>query len=150
MAAPSRMANNWRVLIDLNVLLDVLMRREPYFGDAARLWALVETGQVDGFVAAHSFTTLFYLYRRQGDRAGAYWAIRQILQVFHIAGINRSVIEAAAALGWTDFEDAVQASAARGSECDYIVTRNTRDYQEQPVPAMQPPDFLTVWAANLK
>ena len=63
-----QMANNWRVLIDLNVLLDVLMRREPYFGNAARIWALVESGQVEGCVAGHSFTTLYYLYRRQENR----------------------------------------------------------------------------------
>jgi predicted nucleic acid-binding protein len=143
------MTDNWRVLIDLNVLLDVLMRREPYFDDAARLWALIETGQVEGFVAGHSFTTLYYLYRQQDDRAQAYWAIRQMLQVFDIADINRSVIEDAAALGWADFEDAVQASAAQAVDCDYVVTRNTQDYQEQPVAAIQPADFLAVWAANL-
>jgi predicted nucleic acid-binding protein len=145
-----QMANNWRVLIDLNVLLDVLMRREPYFGNAARIWALVESGQVEGCVAGHSFTTLYYLYRRQENRVQAYQAIQQILRVFSVADINRDVIEGVATLGWPDFEDAVQASAAWAFSCDYIITRNTQDYQEQPVEAIDPAGFLAVWSADLE
>jgi predicted nucleic acid-binding protein len=141
--------NNWRILIDLNVLLDVLMRREPFFSNAARIWALVENGQIDGYVAGHSFSTLFYLYRRQANSVRAYLAIEQLLQVFSVAEINRQVIEAAARLGWGDFEDAIQACAAGEAGCDYVVTRNPRDYQDQPVKAIQPPDFLAVWAASL-
>lgn len=94
-------------------------------------------------------SALYYLYHRQGNRARAYWAIQQMLQVFDIAAINRDVIKEAARLGWGDFEDAVQASAAQAEGCDYILTRNTQDYQEQPVPAIQPADFLAIWAADL-
>ena len=53
------MANKPAVLIDLNVLLDVLQKREPFYETSAGLLAAVETGQVQGFVAAHSLTTLF-------------------------------------------------------------------------------------------
>jgi hypothetical protein len=33
-------------LFDLNVVLDVLMRREPHFPSSARVWALAETGRI--------------------------------------------------------------------------------------------------------
>lgn len=138
----------WRVLLDLNVILDVLMRREPFFVDAARLWALAETDQIDGFVAAHSFTTLFYLYRRQADNQGANQSIRGILQVFDVAGVDRNVIEKALDLGWRDFEDAVQLMAATGSACDYLVTRNPNDFPDQILTVVQPAEFLAIWAAN--
>jgi predicted nucleic acid-binding protein len=140
---------NWRVLFDLNVVLDVLMHREPYFSDAARLWALAETGQIEGFVAAHSFTTLFYLYRRQSEPEQAYQALRRLLRVFKVASLDRKVIEMACDLAWRDFEDAVQATAANGAGCHYLVTRNLRDYGDQQLTVIQPADLLAVWAAKV-
>lgn len=149
MAPTKPTKNNWRVLIDLNILLDVLMRREPYFANSARVWALVESGQVDGHVAAHSFTTLFYLYRRHTDRARAYAALQQILQVFSVAQVNQAVIESAVQSGGRDFEDAVQAAAAQTAGCDYLITRNRADFGDQPVTAIEPPEFLAIWSADL-
>jgi predicted nucleic acid-binding protein len=136
-------------LFDLNVILDVLMRREPHFADAARLWALVETGQIEGQIAGHSFTTLFYLYRQQDDAERAYQAIRRLLRVFGVAGVDRKVIEMACDLAWRDFEDAVQAMAAKGSGCHYLVTRNPEDYSVKKPVVMLPADFLAVWAARI-
>jgi predicted nucleic acid-binding protein len=138
----------WRVLFDLNMILDVLLRRESFFTDAARIWALAETDQIEGFVAAHSFTTLFYLYRHQVDHQSAYQAIRNMLRVFDVAGVDRMVIEKACDLGWHDFEDAVQSMAARGATCDYLVTRNPEDYQERNLTIILPADFLAVWVSN--
>jgi len=141
-------STKWRVLFDLNVILDVLMRREPHFADAARLWALAETNQIDGLVAAHSFTTLFYLYQRQAGNRVAYQAIRSMLQVFDVAGVDSNAIEKACDLAWRDFEDAVQLMAASGSACDYLVTSNPGDYPKHDLSVVQPAEFLTVWAAN--
>jgi len=141
-------SDKWRVLFDLNVILDVLLRRELFFPDAARLWALAETGHIEGVVAAHSFTTLFYLYQHQVDRQSAYRAIRSMLRVFDVAGVDRDVIVKACDLGWRDFEDAVQSMAAIGSTCDYLITRNPEDYQERNLTVIRPADFLAVWATN--
>jgi predicted nucleic acid-binding protein len=146
--ATSEPAAGRRVLFDLNVVLDVLMRREPHFADAARMWALAETGQIEAQIAAHSFTTLFYLYRQQNDSARAYQAIRRLLRVFGVAGVDRKVIERACDLAWKDFEDVVQAMSASGSGCHYLVTRNPEDYVVQNLAVMLPADFLAVWAAR--
>ncbi len=147
MASPAK-TTSWRVLFDLNVVLDVLMQREPYFTNSARLWSLVENGKIEGFLAAHSFTTLFYLYRRQSDSEKAYQAIRKLLRVFDVAIVDRGIIEMACDLAWSDFEDAVQAVAAYKASCDYLVTRNPDDYSELSVTVIQPADLLAVWAAS--
>lgn len=42
-----------RVLFDLNVVLDVLLDRQPHVTDSAAMWAQVELGHVDGYMAAH-------------------------------------------------------------------------------------------------
>lgn len=43
-----------KVLIDLNVILDTLQKREPFYADSAHILALTESGVIEGLVAAHS------------------------------------------------------------------------------------------------
>ncbi|MEJ2709638.1 MAG: PIN domain-containing protein, partial [Anaerolineales bacterium] len=78
----------------------------------------------------------------------ATWAIQQILKVFSVAEINGTVLENAIMLGWADFEDALQATAAQGAACNYVITRNTRDFDNQPLAALRPADFLAIWASG--
>jgi predicted nucleic acid-binding protein len=65
------MASKPTVLIDLNILPDVLQKREPFYETSAGLLAAVETGQVRGYVAAHSLTTLFYLIQKSNSSSEA-------------------------------------------------------------------------------
>jgi len=133
-----------RALIDLNVVLDVLIRREPHFERSAAVWRLVEDGRVDGLLAAHSFTTLFYLYARQSSRERAVLAMHQLMRVFGVAAVDRTVLEDALSYHWTDFEDAVQMAAAERAGCEYLVTRNAGDFKPAVVSVIQPADFLAI------
>ena len=45
-----------RVLFDTNVVLDVLLDRQPYVEASAAAWAAVETGVAEGMLAAHAVT----------------------------------------------------------------------------------------------
>lgn len=133
-----------RVLLDINVILDILTRRAPFYQDSAELWALTEQKKIAGMLAAHSITTLHYLYTRQTSRQAAISAIEKLLQVFQVAGIDQPILETALHYEWVDFEDAVQMAAAKASGCDYLVTRNTKDFKDGPVQAIQPTDFLAI------
>ena len=133
-----------RALFDVNVILDVLARREPFYQDAAELWSLVERGQIVGLLAAHSITTIFYLYARQVSHQAASLSIGKLLKVFRVAPIDQPVIETALQYGWVDFEDAVQMAAASAADCDYLVTRNPQDFKPSPVQTIQPADFLAI------
>jgi len=54
-----------RILFDTNVVLDVLLDRQPYVEASAAAWAAVETGISEGMVAAHAATTIHYLVRKE-------------------------------------------------------------------------------------
>ena len=136
------MSNKPVVLIDLNVLLDVLQKREPFFESSAGLLAAVETGRVEGYVAAHSITTLFYLFQKGRSSAEARAVVTNLLQFIKIAPVDQSTIEQALNLDFHDFEDAVQMISAVQCKADYLVTRNERDYPSALLPVMQPVDFL--------
>ncbi len=136
------MPNKPRVLIDLNILLDVLQRREPFYETSARLLASVETGRLVGYVASHSLTTLFYLIRKDRSPADARATITSLLQFLRVAPVDGSTIEQALNLDYEDFEDAVQMICAVQCKTDYLITRNVRDYKPALVPVLQPVDFL--------
>ncbi len=130
------------ILIDLNILLDVLQKREPFFSTSASLLAAVEAGRVQGYVAAHSITTLFYLIQKGESAAGARATITNLLQFLKVAPVDQNTLEQALNLDFRDFEDAVQMISAVQGKVDCLVTRNVKDYQPALLPVMQPVDFL--------
>ena len=50
-----------RILLDVNILLDVLLDRPPYAESASLLWAAIENGRAAGLIPAHGVTTIHYL-----------------------------------------------------------------------------------------
>lgn len=130
------------ILIDLNILLDVLQKREPFFEDSANILAAVETGRVHGFVAAHSMTTLFYLIQKGRSSAEAHAILTGLLQFLQVAPVDQNTIEQALNLDFRDFEDAVQMVSALQCKADCLITRNIKDYAVSLLPVMKPVDFL--------
>ncbi len=136
------MADKPTILIDLNILLDVLQKCEPFYETSAGLLAEIESGRALGYLAAHSVTTLFYLIQKGESSAEARATITNLLQFIKIAPVDQSTIEQALNLDYRDFEDAVQMISAVQCKADCLVTRNVKDYQPSLLPVMQPVDFL--------
>jgi predicted nucleic acid-binding protein len=144
------MAKNWggphplRVLLDVDVILDVFARREPFFQDSAALLAACETGRCEGMVAAHTVTTLWYLLTKYHDAAYARGRVADVLRIVAVAPVDEDVIRNALTGRLADFEDGVQMAAAAGVEADYVATRNLADFSRGPVPALAPAELLAL------
>lgn len=138
------MAGKLRVLIDLNVILDTLQKREPFYAASARALACAEIRLVEGLVSAHSLTTLFYLIAKDQSTARARVSLTELLQFLTVAAVDQATIEGALNLSYPDFEDAVQMMAAVQAEAQYLVTRNVKDFQAGPLPALLPAELLTL------
>jgi predicted nucleic acid-binding protein len=138
------MAAELRVLIDLNVILDVLQRREPFYHMSARVLAAAERGVLDGWVAAHSLTTLFYLLAKYRSAEQSRVVLTDLLTFLSVAAVDDVVIEQALNLPYPDFEDAVQMMAAVRSGARYLVTRNVRGYGRGPLPVVQPAELMAL------
>jgi predicted nucleic acid-binding protein len=130
-----------RLLLDLNVLLDVILER-PGAPIAAQVWAALERKHGEGYVPAHGLTTVFYVVSRAQDRAFAKRAVDGLMRAFAVAPVNDDVLRHALALDWPDFEDAVCAAAAEACGCDAIVTRDPEGFPESPVEIIDPATAL--------
>lgn len=138
------MAQKIKVLFDLNIILDVLQEREPFYESSAQLLAYAETGKIQGFIAPHSQTALFYLIQKGQTSAHAKVTITNLLQILKVAPIDQSTIEQALSLPYKDFEDAVQMMTAVQCKADYLVTRNVKDFKPAPLSVIQPSELLVL------
>src|SRR5688572_32845129 len=100
-----------RALFDLNVVLDLVLNREPWVNDARPLLERVLADQIHGYVAATSITTLFSVASKNVSAHQALIAVLLCLETFEIAAVDRAVLAEAASMQGEDFEDDVQSSA---------------------------------------
>ncbi len=127
-----------RVLYDTSVLLDVLLAREPFLADSSRALDAAASQDVDGLVAAHAVTTLFYLVHRGAGARRARPTLATLLQHLRVATVDDAVVRHALTSPLKDFEDAVTAHAAREAGAELIITRNGADFEGGPVVAVAP------------
>lgn len=131
-----------RVLLDTNVVLDWLLDRKPWSDEAQPLWDARDADQVAGYLTASALTDVFYIARRQIGITGALGAVDRCLVAFEILAVDKALLLQARALPGNDFEDNVQIVCAQVSGLDLIVTRNTPDFVQASVPAIEPPTIV--------
>jgi hypothetical protein len=62
--------------------------------------------------------------------------------LLEVVPLDHDRVTQALALGWADFEDALQTASALQVGADVLVTRNIEDYKGAPVPVELPEQFL--------
>jgi predicted nucleic acid-binding protein len=131
-----------KVLIDTNVILDVLTRREPHFEQSAAFLRLCGT-RLTGCVAASQTTDIFYVLRREGvDAQAARALLQKLTDNVRVVDTNAADVQAALASDMPDYEDALLACCAERQRATCIVTRNEKDFTLSPVRAISPQKFL--------
>lgn len=133
-----------KLLLDINILLDVLLDRAPWSDAASRLLSAVESNRAEGFVAPHTLPTIYYIVAQSQDRKTAETAIADLLRILDVAPITKADFQRALELSMSDYEDAVQAAAALQIGADYLVTRNEKDFRAAPVPTADAPTVLAL------
>ena len=132
-----------KIMIDTNVVLDVLLKREPFFRDSYEVMKRSALEQDECFVSATAATDIFYLLHRSlKDKQAAKDNLEKLSQLIGFADALAEDVHAAIASNMADFEDALVSAIAERCQMDYIVTRNTRDFRESKVKALAPEEFL--------
>jgi len=131
-----------KVMLDLNVLLDVVQRREPFYAASATVLSQAVEGPGVSCLPGHALTTLHYIVAKHADREQANTLVDWVLAHLEIVPQDRALFVRARNLRFDDFEDAALASAAEAAGCKVILTRNVADFGASPVPAVTPEEFL--------
>jgi len=132
-----------KILFDTNIILDVLLEREPFFEIAASLSDAVEAKTIEGYLCATTLTTIDYFLTKYRNREDANSAVKKLLRLYSVAKVDRTVLESALNSNFSDFEDAVIYYSGHDSGVNGIVTRNTDDFKTAQLPIYKPDDL---WA----
>lgn len=131
-----------RVMVDTNVVLDLFLARQPFVVAAAEVFGLVERSRIEGLFCATTVTTIHYLLTQNLPGAAAGQALRNLLELFEVAPVNRAVLEEALESKVADFEDAVIDQAGRLAGAEAVITRNQRDFRFATLKVLGPDELL--------
>ncbi len=131
-----------KILVDTDVVLDVLLDRKRFVNSAGQIFSMVEAGKITGVLSATTITTIYYLAVKVVGPEIARLEIKKLFKLFEIAPVNRAVLEDAANLNFTDFEDGVLYEAARYVGAQAIITRNISDFKRAKLSVYSPEEFL--------
>lgn len=132
-----------RTLFDTNVVLDLLLDRDPFADAAASLITRVESGDLVGYIGATTVTTIHYLASQARGRTRSRRHLEMLLDLFSIAPIDESVLRSALSSRLNDYEDAVLHAAAVNVRAECIVTRNVKDFRRSVLKVYTPDELLS-------
>ena len=131
-----------RIFLDTNVLLDIFMRREPFYDASAQVVYACECGRFTGGFTTLTACNIAYALRKQMGGAQTIQAIRQLASIIEPIGTSVESLLRSLETPNRDFEDAVQAHCALEWHADAVVTRDKSGFASCTIPVFSPTEFL--------
>ncbi|NET62487.1 MAG: PIN domain-containing protein [Symploca sp. SIO2E6] len=131
-----------KIFWDANALVDLVDQSRPGHTDALLILKDTRKRAAGNLISWHTLSILSYLCSKKFGKGATDEIIQELLKVFKIP-VNGSK-KADRALGYnaSDFEDALQISAAVAAYADYIVTLDTKGFSKSPIPVVTPAEML--------
>ena len=129
-------------MIDSNIILDVMLEREPFYRTSGKVLELCEKKKIRGFVAASTITDFFYITRKAVGIDKAYTVIEKTLEIVKVLPVTNEDINRALMIRAKDFEDCLLAVCAKNNHCDAIVTRNSNDFLNFGISLLTPEEVV--------
>ena len=131
-----------KILFDTNIIIDIILKRTPFFQNSSKVFELIGTQNIKGFITASSLTDIYYISRKKTDHRTTISFITSLIQTVDVINTNKDTIILALHTDFADFEDAVQAASAELNHIDLIISRNTKDFSKSKVKALTPTEFI--------
>ena len=127
-----------RVLVDTNVALDAVARREPFYDKAHLLFLAGYVKEVELWMSVSQMTDVLYIHT-QGKPSCAFEgkrSMRLLRKCVNVVSMGEAEFDEALASNWGDLEDACVHVAAQRAKADAIVTRNKADFERSSIRVM--------------
>lgn len=131
-----------KLFLDTNVLLDIFMRREPYYDASAQVVYACERGQFTGGFTTLSACNIVYALRKQLGSEQTLEAMRQLVRIIEPIGTSVASLLQSLEDPKTDFEDTMQSQCALEWNADMIITRDKSGFANCSISVLTPSDFL--------
>ena len=139
-----------RMLIDTNVIMDVLVGREPFLHDSRQVLKMCKNKQIHGYLAAHTITNLFYILRKYYPSDECHDILLDLFDIFSVISVDdRKLRLALANKRCKDFEDCLQMECGRAVDVRYIVTRDASDFMDSDIPCLTPSKVCAMYSDTI-
>jgi predicted nucleic acid-binding protein len=133
-----------KVLLDSDVVIDYVVKRQPFDIEALEIFRLLARGKFSGYITSITPINVFYIGRKIKGAEDARRAIKRLLDILEVLTADKDLLRNSLSSKITDYEDAVQHACAEAANLDAIVTRNLSDYKNATLPVYSPPEFLNL------
>src|SRR6056297_943909 len=119
-----------KVLIDLNIILDMLTKRKDHEAAAAVFDKCVKR-KIKGYICSHEITTLsYFLEREKYEIKRRNKIINMLLDNLSVLTAYEKILRDALHSEIGDYEDAVIDELDYNEEVDFIITRDLKDFKK--------------------
>ena len=133
-----------KILVDTNVILDLLAKRDPYYIESQQIFSLADLGRIELVASSLSLVNAHYVLNHAlkiKDTRTILTKFKVLVQTFEL---NDKIVELALSDHlFVDFEDGIQYYTALESNCEIIITRNLKDFKNAKIPVMSPVEFIS-------
>lgn len=131
-----------RILIDTDVTLDFLSKRNGFYESANQLFSLLDLRKIEGFSTPVMFSNLHYILSGISGKTVVIDLLKKLRSKIKIISVFETHIDSALNSGFPDFEDAIQYFSALDQSIDFIITRNKKDFGKSSIPVMTAEEFI--------
>lgn len=131
-----------KVLLDTNVVLDVLLERQPYYFASSEIFLLSSKRDLELFITSTIVTDLYYIISKILSKKKAKDFLTNLLDIVDVCGVDKNIILDAMISDFGDLEDTVQYFASKSANINVILTRNKKDFKFSEIKVLTPAEFL--------
>lgn len=130
--------------LDSDVVLDFLLRREPFNSISKEIFQLALNRKVQIFVSSLAIANINYMCTKAVGKEESLLLLQELILFIKILPVSEKEIFAAIKSGFSDFEDAIQYfTALQNPDIKGIITRNLSDYRKSKISVFSPEIFLS-------
>lgn len=132
-----------KLLIDTNIIIDLLSRRENFYAEAASLFSLADKNVIKLSVLSLTFANTNYTLLKEKKPNEAKTILRKLRLLVDVLPLDDKIIGLALNDdSFTDFEDGLQYFSAIENNQDNIITRNLKDFKNSIIPILTARQFI--------
>lgn len=132
-----------RLLIDTNIVIDLLAKREEFYYEAATLFSLADKNKLTLVISSLTFANTNYILSKLKTERESRMILRKFKVLTEVVSLDDKIIDLALNDDFfPDFEDGLQYYSAIENRIDVILTRNKKDFKNSKIPVMTAKEYL--------
>ena len=132
-----------RLLIDTNIVIDLLAKRDKFYDEAADLFSRADKKEVELTISSLTFANTSYILSKLKSAKDAKEILRKFKVLVELLSLDDKITELALSDDdFPDFEDGLQYYSAIENQIEIIITRNKKDFKKSKIPVLTAKEFL--------